>query len=281
MDQFVNLEQDLVFKNQLLGTVELLENLLGEDLLGVYLYGSATHKGVQKYSDIDLFALTKRGFTKHEQNIFVEKMLRISKDPKKGERYPIELTLVEESQIKPWHYPPKFSFQYGEWMRSDFEEKKEELWSSAEMPDLAVLITLVRLSGIPLKGMNPKDALPAVPYLDFMRALKENIPFLVSELYTDTRNVLLTLARVWATFCTDTISSKTDSADWAIAHLPKSLIEPMDRARKIALGAHSDDFIDLKYQLRPLVEFVTEAIHLKYESIQLVNQAERNILLKF
>jgi hypothetical protein len=36
VDHFFNIEQELVLKNQLLGTVELLENLLGEDLLGAY-----------------------------------------------------------------------------------------------------------------------------------------------------------------------------------------------------------------------------------------------------
>ena len=190
--------------------------------MGVYLYGSATHKGIQKYSDIDLFALTKRGLTKQEQRIFVERCFKYPKTRKEGERFPIKLILVEDSQINPWHYPPKFSFQYVEWMRSDLEAKKEDLWSSTEMPDIAVLIALVRLSGISIKGMNPKATLPQVPYMDFMRAQKENIPFLASELYSNTRNVPLTLARVWATFYTDTISSKTDSADWAIAHPPKT-----------------------------------------------------------
>jgi len=281
VNHFIKAEQEFVFKNQVQETVELLESLLDQDLLGVYLYGSATHKGVQKYSDIDLFALTKRGLTKQEQRVFIEKMLQISKDPKKGGRFPIELTLVEESQVKPWHYPPKFSFQFGEWMRSEFEAKKEQIWSSAEMPDLAVLITLVRLSGIPIKGLSPKDALPQVPYLDFMRALKESTPFLVSEIYTDTRNVLLTLARIWATFCTDTIGSKTDSAEWAIAHLPIDFIEPMERARKIALGAHPDDFTDLKNRLRPLVDFIQGAIDSKYESLQTEHPGDRKVTLKF
>ena len=36
--------------------VDLLKDVLGKDLLGVYLYGSAVVGGLQKYSDLDLFA---------------------------------------------------------------------------------------------------------------------------------------------------------------------------------------------------------------------------------
>lgn len=281
MNLFDNTGQDRVVFKQIDDIVELLKTLLHQDLLGLYLYGSATHKGIQKYSDIDLLALTTRKFTTEEQEIFIKKMLQISKDPKKGGGFPIELTIVENSQISPWNYPPKFAFQFGEWMREDFENKKENLQSSNEMPDLAVLITLVHLSGKTIAGLDPKQALPQVPYLDFMHALQENIPSLLKALHTDTRNVLLTLARVWATFYTDTISSKTDSANWAIEQLPESLIEPMERARKISLGSHEDDLTDLKHQLKPLVDFIKQAIHTRYKNLKMENLGERKVTLKF
>ncbi|STY78849.1 Streptomycin 3''-adenylyltransferase [Legionella wadsworthii] len=33
----------------------------------------------------------------------------------------IEMTLVERMAINPWHYPPLFDFQYGEWLRPSLE----------------------------------------------------------------------------------------------------------------------------------------------------------------
>ncbi len=31
------------------------------------------------------------------------------------------MTLAQKEAINPWHYPPHFDFQYGEWLRTDFE----------------------------------------------------------------------------------------------------------------------------------------------------------------
>jgi hypothetical protein len=39
-------------QQQLKGSLELLEMILGPDLLGFYLYGSSVVGGLQKYSDI-------------------------------------------------------------------------------------------------------------------------------------------------------------------------------------------------------------------------------------
>lgn len=32
------------------------------------------------------------------------------------------MTLVEKTAINPWHYPPHFDFQYGEWLRESFKK---------------------------------------------------------------------------------------------------------------------------------------------------------------
>lgn len=46
-----------VAQKQLNESLELLKIILGPDLLGVYLFGSSTIGGLQKYSDIDLFVV--------------------------------------------------------------------------------------------------------------------------------------------------------------------------------------------------------------------------------
>ncbi len=133
-----------------------------------------------------------------------------------------------------------------------------------EMPDLAVLITLARLSGVAVFGKDPHEVLPAIPYKDFMRALVEGVGSLSRELYTDTRNVLLTLARIWTTLETATIFSKTDSASFVMEKIPHELRFPMERAKKIALGVHEDDFSDRKNLLEPLSEYMLQKIKAEY-----------------
>ncbi|MBP9752822.1 MAG: nucleotidyltransferase domain-containing protein [Proteobacteria bacterium] len=41
-------------------TLNLLKIILKDNLIGVYLFGSAVINGLQKYSDIDLFVVTNR-----------------------------------------------------------------------------------------------------------------------------------------------------------------------------------------------------------------------------
>jgi predicted nucleotidyltransferase len=65
-------------QQQLKDSVELLRTILGSDLLGVYLYGSSLVGGLQKYSDIDLFAVTSRATTSEEKAKLIAKLLQIS-----------------------------------------------------------------------------------------------------------------------------------------------------------------------------------------------------------
>ena len=59
-----------------------------------------------------------------------------------------------------------------------------------------------------LIGDEPDQILCKVPYKDVMNAIVDTIPNFLSDLDNDTRNVLLTLARIWNTVTTDTIHSK-------------------------------------------------------------------------
>jgi len=136
--------------------VALLKIVLGEDLLGVYLYGSIVMGGLQKYSDIDLFVVSNRQTTLDEKIELINALLKISgiyavsKDLK-----PIELTIVVKSDVNPWKYPPKFDFLYGDWMRKDFKAGIVEPWKSKELPNLALVITQLLLSHKILFGIAP------------------------------------------------------------------------------------------------------------------------------
>jgi streptomycin 3"-adenylyltransferase len=62
------------------------------------------------------------------------------------------------------------------------------------------------------------------------------VPDLLDDLESDTRNVLLTLARVWTTLATGGIRSKDAAADWALTHLPDQHRPVLERARDGYLG---------------------------------------------
>lgn len=141
-------------QNQIDQCILLLKEVFKQDLLGFYLYGSAIMGGLQKYSDIDLLVVSQRSTTKEEKKQIIESLLKISGQYMKETKFPIELTIIVQSAINPWKYPPSFDFQYGEWLRENFENGEVEPWSTKVMPDLALLISQILLISKTLLGFS-------------------------------------------------------------------------------------------------------------------------------
>jgi len=259
--------------------INLLKDTLGKDLLGAYLYGSAIVGGLQKYSDIDLFVISERETTYEEKTKLADNLLKISGIYMKSSKLPIEMTIVKKSEINPWRYPPKFDFQYGDWLRKEFESSNVEPWPTKKMPDLAILITQVLLASKTLVGVNPNELLCKVPYKDFMMATIDALPNLMLELDKDTRNVLLTFARIWCVVKTDAIYSKPAAADWAIDHLPENYCVVMERAKTICKGEAKEYWKDIQGFIKPCANFIMNQINNEISKIKLADSAGKSIKL--
>ncbi|MET8836795.1 DUF4111 domain-containing protein [Micromonospora sp. NPDC004540] len=131
------------------------------------------------------------------------------------------------------------------------------------MPDLALLITMVLAGDHPLAGPPPAQVLDPVPHPDLVRATVAGIPGLLRDLADDTRNVLLTLARIWTTLATGEIRSKDAAADWALAHLPPEHRPVLRHARELYLHrryAEESWSDELLAQVRPHADQVLAEI---------------------
>lgn len=264
-------------QQQLKESLELLKMILGPDLLAVYLYGSSLVGGLQKYSDIDLFVITSRSTTREERRSLVTRLLQISGIYMQGAKRPIEMTLVENTAINPWHYPARFDFQYGEWLRASFEVGNMAPWTTQEMPDLALIITQILLKSHTLYGLESKQLLPEVPWRDYIKALLFDQSRLITDLEHDTRNVLLTYARTWSTLKTNAFRSKPDAADWAIHHLPEEHQPVMQRAKLICIGVENEHWDDIYSFVKPCAEFMIDQIH---QAGLLVNLNDRGNIIR-
>jgi streptomycin 3"-adenylyltransferase len=264
-------------QQQLKDSLELLKMILGPNLLGVYLYGSSLVGGLQKYSDIDLLVVTNRGTTLEQKARLIANLLQISGIYMKSSKLPIEMTIVEKAVINPWQYPPHFDFQYGDWLRQSFENGIIEPWLTYEMPDLALIITQVLLKSLTLYGVEPEQLLAPVPYHDFMKAMLHDLNRLATDFEHDTRNVLLTYARIWSTLETNAIRSKSAAADWIMNHLPEIYQPVMKRAKSICIGVENEYWDDIKVLIKPCIDFMMDKINAQ---ISLVNFDDPNTLIK-
>lgn len=266
-------------EEQISQCLNLLKDIFGQNLLGVYLYGSSILGGLQKYSDIDLFVVSDRSTTHAEKAKLAISLLQVSGIYMKSSKLPIEMTIVEKSEINPWHYPPHFDFQYGDWLRKKFESGIIEPWPTKEMPDLALLITQVLLASKTLLGLKPDQLLHKVPYKDFMIATTHAFKNLMSDLNSDTRNVLLTYARIWSTLKTDAIRSKPAAADWAIDRLPEKYRPVMKRAKAICTGEENEYWDDIQPLVKPCADFIVNQINYQISVIELADSTNKSIKL--
>ncbi|NGO10602.1 DUF4111 domain-containing protein [Streptomyces sp. HC44] len=233
--------------------LRLVHRVLGTDVIGVYLHGSAVLGGLRPSSDLDVFVVLRRRTTEQERRALLQGLLEVSGgEARNGPGRPVELTVVAQGDVRPWRCPPRCEFLYGEWLRDEFE--RGMVPAPAPAPDLAPLITMVLLGNAPLFGPPPADVLDPVPHEDLRWAIVAGVPELLAELESDTRNVLLTLARVRATLETGTIMSKDAAATWVLDRLPARHRPVLARARSVYLGDETESWEGLMPQVRELAD---------------------------
>ena len=233
-------------QRQLDRVLALTHQVLQAEAVGAYLFGSAVQGGLRPESDLDLLVVSRRPTTRTEKERLVHGLLPISgKSTPEGTWRRVELTIVVEQDVKPWRYPPVLDFQYGDWLRGDFEKGEFEPLPTPLRPDLALLITMAVAADAAQFGPPPSVVFDPIPPQDVLRAMLSDLHKLRADLGADTRNVILTLARIWSTFATGAIRSKDSAADWALPRLPADLRQPLERARLIYLGSEPERWDDL------------------------------------
>jgi len=239
--------------------LKIIEELLNNILVGVYLYGSAVMGGLRINSDIDILVVTNHDLSERTRRELTDRIMLISgKIGNKNAIRPLEVTVINQKDVVPWHFPPKYEFMYGEWLREQFE--KGAIPGSTYDPDLAILLAQVRKNSIKLFGPKATEVFEPVPMPDIRRAIKDSLPNLIANIKGDESNVILTLARMWLTASTGEIRSKNLAAEWAIPQLADEHASLLDKARKAYLGEYVDKLEGMESEVAELVNYMKKSI---------------------
>ena len=255
-------KMDLIHKEvpkEAIQALNLIKEVLENQLVGVYLYGSAVMGGLRADSDVDILVLTNGSLSESARGELAKRLMQIS--GRSGESTgirPVEVTVVNQKDVIPWHFPPKYELMYGEWLREHFE--RGEIPGATYDPDLTLLLAQLEKKSIALFGPKIDEVLEPIPWEDIQRAMKDSLPGLIASLKGDERNVILTLARMWFTASTGAFSSKDQAAEWAIPQLPEEQAALLDLARKAYLGEVKDKWEGMETELALLVESLRGAI---------------------
>lgn len=222
--------------------------------------------GLRARSDIDLMVVSGRRLTVEEKRGVIARMLTISGHPRS-----VELTVVVASEIRPWRYPPRMDFQFGNWWRSEYEKGVVEPFRSHLNPDLASLIRLVLHADTALFGPPPAEVFDPVPRRDYVAGLVSTIDEWLEDLGETNlgiRNAVLALSRIWCGVSTDEIRPKDEAAGWALARLPVEHRAVLERARAGYLGQEVEEWHELMPDVRTYSEYVIAQIRSAAASLE-------------
>lgn len=209
----------LVLRELLDGFIMNCKSILGNNLTGIYLHGSAAMGCFNdKNSDIDLLIVVKNDISKEIKRQYMDMVVAMNCEaPSKG----IELSVVKESVCKSFVYPTPFELHFSivhlNWYLSNPDEYIEKMNGTDK--DLAAHFTIVYHRGKTLYGREIKSVFSEVSSEDYMDSMWFDIQNAKEDIIENTMYIILNLCRVLAYKKERLILSKQEGAEWAIDYI--------------------------------------------------------------
>ncbi|WP_087107114.1 aminoglycoside adenylyltransferase family protein [Halomonas citrativorans] len=237
----------------------VVEDVLGDSIIGIYLFGSAVVGGLRHESDVDILVAVSRPPGLWQRKSLVARLMDVSGAIGNSQTIrPLELTVVTISDVVPWQFPPRAEFVYGEWLRAQFEAGNVP--EPARDPDLAIVLKKVRDNSLSLYGRSAAEVFEPVPMADIQKAIRDSLPSLLNHIEGDERNVILTLSRMWLTAATGNIAPKDVATMWAEQQAPAAHAALLKYAREGYLGRGNDWWEDKYEAMKALVAYMKNNI---------------------
>ncbi len=198
-----------------------LPDLLGSNLVGMYLYGSLAFGCYNPTrSDVDVLVVTRRRIADEARDPLARFLRPI--------REKLEITFLTREQLHPWRYPPPFDYH---------------LSGSSEVHDgmgvdIATEVTNARTASVALVGPPAHELLPEVPVEDFLDCIVRDMHWARARA-DEPGYMVLNCCRALTFARTGRVMSKVDGAEWGIRDLPGQFVPLAERA----LAAYRSDAI--------------------------------------
>lgn len=197
------------------------QSILGDNLTGIYLHGSAVMGcfNIRK-SDVDLLVVVKDEVSKEHKRKFMDMVVALNeRAPEKG----IEMSIVKEEVCNPFVYPTPFELHFSiahlNWYLSNPEDYVERMNGTDK--DLAAHFTIIYHRGKTLYGKEIKDVFEEVSSDAYMDSIWSDIAGAKEEIIENPMYMTLNLCRVLAYKREGLILSKKEGGEWAVKCLEK------------------------------------------------------------
>jgi len=265
-------------RTQVNNLVATLQQILGNNLVGIYLHGSLAMGCFNpQRSDIDLLVVTSVGMAVETKRDIAEYLLTCSLSP-----MPIEISFLVQRDIHPFRHPLPFDLHYSEsWREKYTRALAGETWRTWNDEtkldnDLAAHLTITRARGICLYGLiqymrgkrlrllvNGKaiqNVFPKVPPAFYAASIVEDFDDANAQRQRMPIYFILNACRVLAYLREGHIYSKDEGGAWALRMLPVELHGVIGQALDIYRGKHAETPFD-ETSLTQFARYMERCIH--------------------
>lgn len=207
------------YKDLLDDFVEQSRYILTENLVGIYLHGSAVMGcfNSQK-SDIDLIIVVKNDISNEIKKQYMNMVVALNpKAPAKG----IELSIVKENVCAPFVYPTPFELHFSithlNWYLSNPDDYVEKMKGTDK--DLAAHFKIIYHRGKTIFGKDIKSVFFDVSSEDYMDSIWYDIENAKEDIIENPMYMTLNLCRVLAYKKNQLILSKQEGGKWGMENI--------------------------------------------------------------
>lgn len=211
----------MIYEELFVRFTEMSRKILGNNLVGIYLHGSAAMGCFNpKKSDLDLILIVKNDIPNVEKMEFMKKVVELNEEaPVKG----IELSIVKKEFCNPFVYPTPFELHFSAMHLNWFKEKPEDYIEKMQGTDkdLAAHFTIINKCGMVLFGEKISEVFGKVRKNYYIDSIWLDIEDAKGDIVTDPMYITLNLCRVLAYLQKNLILSKKSGGEWGLSTLPQ------------------------------------------------------------
>jgi len=195
--------------------------ILGENLTGVYLHGSAVMGCYQPgRSDLDLLVVVEQTPSDTEKRRLLDMTVAIHRQhPPKG----VEMSVMRRAVCKPFVYPTPFELHFSGTHLQAYRRDPEAYIARMQGTDkdLAAHCTVLLHRGRALAGLPIHEVFGEVPPSAYWDSLRYDVENAVADILENPVYVTLNLCRVLAYRREGLVLSKSEGGWWGLNHLPE------------------------------------------------------------
>lgn len=207
------------YKDLLDSFVQQNRSILGNNLIGIYLHGSAVMGCFNdKKSDIDLLIVIKKDISDEIKQLYMDMVVELNKQaPVKG----LELSIVKKDVCNPFVYPTPFELHFSNthlnWYQSDPKDYVTKMKGTDK--DLAAHFTILYHRGKTLYGEEIREVFSEISRADYFDSIWFDIENAKEEIVDNPMYIILNLCRVLAYKKDNLILSKQEGGEWGLKNV--------------------------------------------------------------